>query len=519
MHLTYEYGEFDTGGNVDVTKNAGNIAKQTITFNGLANPFVQSYKYDSLDRITEAKETVNGGQTWIQTFGYDRYGNRTSHAETVGSQAKAINEVTLPAVDVNTNKFSNTTDYEFDAVGNLIRDIHGRQFTFNGDNKQVEVRNSANQVVGEYKYDGLGKRIKKEAATEYVVFVYDGLGKLIGEYSADGPPAAPTVNYTATDPLGSPRVLTNKQGEVVSRRDFMPFGEEIVAMAETHRTPGDRYGVGDGVRQKFTGYERDEETGLDFAEARYYYNNHGRFTAVDPLLASGKSADPQTFNRYAYTMNRPLILTDPTGMIAVTGDFYDREGNWLGTDEVGDKKIYLLGPGQVPNKKKPNVNWGGKLDAQTVAELKAASIEVKGLIIYDRNEEGSDYTSGTFKTVGGGEKDVQGVMLEPAGPDTTERNQDKRVKAGLFDLSDHSGKKHKNTFVISNEFVPKDRAILFHRGYDGGWTEGCIMPGGSVKEGRIKAGTSESKTKELKAFIKERGASNVKFIIRNRISN
>ena len=94
----------------------------------------------------------------------------------------------------------------------------------------------------------------------------------------------------------------------------MPFGEEIAAMAETHRTPGDKYGVGDNVRQKFTGYERDEETGLDFAEARYYYNNHGRFTAVDPLLASGKSADPQTFNRYAYTMNRPLVLTDPTGL-------------------------------------------------------------------------------------------------------------------------------------------------------------------------------------------------------------
>lgn len=79
--------------------------------------------------------------------------------------AKAINEVTLPAVDVNTNKFSNTTDYEFDAVGNLIRDVHGRQFTFNGDNKQVEVRNSASQVVGEYKYDGLGKRIKKATST------------------------------------------------------------------------------------------------------------------------------------------------------------------------------------------------------------------------------------------------------------------------------------------------------------------------------------------------------------------
>jgi RHS repeat-associated protein len=72
------------------------------------------------------------------------------------------------------------------------------------------------------------------------------------------------------------------------------------------------------VRQKFTGYERDDETGLDFAEARYYYNNHGRFTAVDPLLASGRSADPQTFNRYAYVMNRPLILTDSTGLQVAT---------------------------------------------------------------------------------------------------------------------------------------------------------------------------------------------------------
>jgi len=113
----------------------------------------------------------------------------------------------------------------------------------------------------------------------------------------------------------------------------MPFGEEIVAMAETHRTPGDKYGVGDGVRQKFTGYERDEETGLDFAEARYYYNNHGRFTAVDPLLASGKSANPQTFNRYVYVMNNPLAYTDPTGLQTATTI---SEGRWYSPNFADD---------------------------------------------------------------------------------------------------------------------------------------------------------------------------------------
>jgi len=97
----------------------------------------------------------------------------------------------------------------------------------------------------------------------------------------------------------------------------MPFGEELFADGTT-RTTANKYSLTDqdAVRQRFTGYQKDAETGLDFAEARYYNDQHGRFTAVDPLLASGKSADPQTFNRYVYAMNRPTGLTDPTGLQA-----------------------------------------------------------------------------------------------------------------------------------------------------------------------------------------------------------
>jgi len=95
----------------------------------------------------------------------------------------------------------------------------------------------------------------------------------------------------------------------------MPFGEEV-DVDGTYRTTAQGYGQSDSVRQRFTGYQKDDETGLDFAEARMYQNLHGRFTAVDPLLASGKSADPQTFNRYVYVMNNPLMYTDPTGLQA-----------------------------------------------------------------------------------------------------------------------------------------------------------------------------------------------------------
>jgi len=70
------------------------------------------------------------------------------------------------------------------------------------------------------------------------------------------------------------------------------------------------------VRQGYTGYEQDTESGLDFAQARYYNSAHGRFTSVDPLTASANIKNPQTFNRYSYVMNSPYKYTDPLGLIS-----------------------------------------------------------------------------------------------------------------------------------------------------------------------------------------------------------
>jgi RHS repeat-associated protein len=176
------------------------------------------------------------------------------------------------------------------------------------------VKEANGNSIGKYYYDGEGKRVKKVTPAEPTIFVYSA-GKLAAEYSTQAPPSNPTINYTATDQLGSPRVITDKYGTVVSRRDFMPFGEELYADG-SHRTTAGKYSLSgeDAVRKRFTGYEKDKETGLDFAEARYYNNQHGRFTAVDPLLTSGKSVNPQTFNRYVYVLNGPLVKTDPTGL-------------------------------------------------------------------------------------------------------------------------------------------------------------------------------------------------------------
>jgi uncharacterized protein RhaS with RHS repeats len=90
-----------------------------------------------------------------------------------------------------------------------------RTFVFDGDNKQTQVKDANGYVIGTYFYDGEGKRVKKVTSTETTVFVYSS-GKLIAEYSTQLP-QTPSVNYTTTDHLGSPRVITDQFGQVRSR--------------------------------------------------------------------------------------------------------------------------------------------------------------------------------------------------------------------------------------------------------------------------------------------------------------
>jgi RHS repeat-associated protein len=317
--VNYEYGELENG-TVNTAKNTGNIAKQTLNFAGLPNPIVQTYKYDSLYRLTEAKETSNSNQqNWIQNFGYDRYGNRLTFTQNIGGLTNSQN----PTVDPNTNRFVTNQGFVYDKNGNVTSDIdpktaQSRSFVFNGENRQSEVKNANGVTIGKYYYDGEGKRVKKVTDTEITVFVYSG-SNLVAEYSTQTPPQNPTTKYLSEDHLGTPRIITDSVGNVVSRRDFLPFGEELTINVGA-RSNALKYGtIADNIRQKFTGYEKDDETGLDFAEARMYENRFGRFTAVDPLLASGKSANPQTFNRYSYVGNNPIIITDPLGL-----DWYSR---------------------------------------------------------------------------------------------------------------------------------------------------------------------------------------------------
>jgi RHS repeat-associated protein len=100
------------------------------------------------------------------------------------------------------------------------------------------------------------------------------------------------------------------------------------------RATAQGYSAVDNVRQRFTGSERDGETGLDYMQARYYAGAQGRFTSVDPgnFQAMRDLRDPQSWNAYAYVNNNPLGRTDPDGR-----GFWSKLGNLLSWGVWGEE--------------------------------------------------------------------------------------------------------------------------------------------------------------------------------------
>ncbi len=110
------------------------------------------------------------------------------------------------------------------------------------------------------------------------------------------------VYYFFDDHLGNTRVATNATGGVVDDMDPYPHGGSRVISY----TSNDPY--------LFTDKEYDPESYTHYFGARHYSISAGRFLQPDPLMASARISNPQTWNRYSYVLNNPLRWIDPDGM-------------------------------------------------------------------------------------------------------------------------------------------------------------------------------------------------------------
>jgi RHS repeat-associated protein len=125
------------------------------------------------------------------------------------------------------------------------------------------------------------------------------------------------TTYYLADQVGTTQMELSSGGWPVWEGAFTPFGQEIVNGGE-QTVLGPVTADGTPNRYKFTGKERDTESGLDYFVARYYASSMGRWMSPDWTAEAdpvpwAELDNPQTLNLYAYVGNNPLSRTDPFG--------------------------------------------------------------------------------------------------------------------------------------------------------------------------------------------------------------
>jgi RHS repeat-associated protein len=185
------------------------------------------------------------------------------------------------------------------------------------------------------------------------------------------------IRYQIGNHLGSASVELDPGGQIISYEEYFPYGStSYQAVNAAIKAAKKRY--------RYTGMERDDETGLAYHSARSYATWLGRWTSSDP------AGLVETLNSYVYASNSPTRQTDSSG--------------YQSQDEI-DYPPGVPTPGEIiVYGQKEDV---GKPDAKT-ANL---GIGFAPVIIVGSSASSSVQVSAPFASVGGGSTLLGGGML------------------------------------------------------------------------------------------------------------
>jgi len=202
-----------------------------------------------------------------------------------------------------------------------------------------------------YVYDGNGNRVQKclptcTSPTSSIVYLFSG-SQDIAEYDNGAAPSSPSskihllgfgggagfagrycrgaTTYYQSDHLGW-RVSTNTSGQVVGQQGTFPFGESWYSSSGKriclHELPA-----------------RCGEWAWITAMARVLMTARLGASAL-PIPVGGESDDPQTWNRYTYSRNDPIDVTDPSGKVVVEFAPHRRRGSRRDVLRAGNRNVH-----------------------------------------------------------------------------------------------------------------------------------------------------------------------------------
>jgi RHS repeat-associated protein len=311
--------------------------------------YTEHYFYDAVGNILRMQHVASNG-SWTRHYAY-------------ASESNRLLATSLP-VDNDNGPFSAT--YEHDAHGNMTRVPHlpGIAYDLDDQMQRCDLQGGG-QVF--FVYDAAGQRVRKvhehngstvdermylggyeifrrrvggtQHAERETLHVMDETKRIALVESLtlnDGATIAdpvPRQRYQYTNHLESAMLELNGEGQTITYEEYHPYGTTSYhAVSSNVEVSSKRY--------RYTGKERDEETGLYYHGARYYAPWLGRWTAADPIgLADGA-------NLYSYVSNNPIVLSDQTGNSKVEpADTYSREAVLVDDNETpitGDKGITVI---------------------------------------------------------------------------------------------------------------------------------------------------------------------------------
>jgi RHS repeat-associated protein len=317
----------------------GRLLSQTAG-EGASTVIARQYEYDEVGNLVSIDDRRNG----VTRYSYDPIGRILSAVQPQLSERFAFDpahnllDTTVAAVGrVEGNRIRVYEDkrYDYDAHGNVVEKLVGKhtrmRFEWNPAHqlvRSVVARGSTDtaQTVS-YAYDPFGRRIAKRDAFGVTRFVWDGnrllceqrgsrsrtyvygedafvpLARVDAMAGADGAARA-QVRHLHTDHLGTPRELTDADGQIVWAARYRAWGNVLEVVQE-------KVLLSDEIREaqpvRFQGQYYDNESGLHYNRFRYYDPDIGRFVSIDPIGLLGGA------NTFAYTSN-PVSWVDPLGL-------------------------------------------------------------------------------------------------------------------------------------------------------------------------------------------------------------
>ncbi|MGH7573968.1 MAG: SpvB/TcaC N-terminal domain-containing protein [Longimicrobiales bacterium] len=284
--------------------------------------YVEHYTYDEVGNLTEMRHVASGGN-WTRAYVYAQDGNRLlenaapgdpaggpfSHHYTYDAHGNMTSMPHLSAIDWDHADHMQHADlggggdvyFQYDGAGNRVRKVRvdfsetrANERIYVGDLELYRERVVQSGALGE-------RRLERET-----LHIADDTGRIVMvetltlDEGAELTAPANIARYQHGNHLGTVAFELDAAAGVISYEEYHPYGTSAYRAADsTIEVSAKRY--------RYSGKERDEETGLDHMGARYYAAWLGRWTAADPIGFGGG------LNLYEYASGNPATLNDPTG--------------------------------------------------------------------------------------------------------------------------------------------------------------------------------------------------------------